>query len=181
MNITRVNTSTLKGGTYYANVITWNSALNYDGGYASGSRISFEIASYLLWSWTATNGSFNASAAATATLAQLNDAYTAITQHGKTTAFSWRVFNDLCHWVADLISEAGGTWSGNYAVLSATYMSSNDKALTAIRWNSLSYNAQRAGSALGKTISFIARNKGDAVLGSYFTALVSNLNSVIST
>lgn len=179
MNITRVNTGTLKGGTYYANVITWNSALNYDGRYASGSRVSFEIASYLLWSWSAANGSFNASAAATATLTQLNDAYTAITQHGKTTAFSWHIFNDLCHWVADLLSEAGGTWSDNYAALSGTYMTSSDKALTAIRWNSLSYNAQRAGSALGKTISFTARSKGDTVLGSYFTALVNNLNSAI--
>ena len=179
-NSTRVYTGTLKPGTYYANALSWNSAQEYDDYYSAyGTKVSFVVASYLLWSWTMASESFNASDDAQATSAQLSASYRAVTQRGKTTAFSWQVFNDLCRWVLQVLTQAGAGWSPTYAMPLATYIKSSDKTLTATKWNSLAYNAQRACSALGKTVSFTARSPGDKVYGSYFTTLVNNVNNAI--
>jgi hypothetical protein len=176
---TRVSVGKLTSGTYYVNVISFNSAASYDGWYASAGRVSFTVVTYMPWSWTKAADSYNESNGS-ASYSQLVSACSAVTGKGKISDFSHTVFNDLCRWVNAVLTQAGNAWSSSYASYSATLMTESDRVLTAVRFNSLSYNAKRACTALTKTISFTARAKGEKVSGSFFTALVNNLNSAIS-
>ena len=123
------------------------------------------------WDWTASNG--NASATAT------KAAYTAITNRGATTAFSYLVWNDLVDKVLEALSAEGDSWNTNsskYLSSSSTKMSSSDKTLTAARFNALRWNIGRHYST-----DITDRSKGQQVLGSYFTTLTDALNSWIAT
>lgn len=118
------------------------------------------------WSWTSSNGS--------ASSAQTRTAYSAITNHGNLSDFSYLVWNDLCDKAQEVLDATGGSWDSEYASYSATRMSSGDRSLTARRFNSLRFNV---GSHVSTGIQEVAR--GDVVYGHYFTTIANALNEWI--
>lgn len=118
------------------------------------------------WSWTSSNGS--------ASSAQTSTAYSAITNHGNLSDFSYLVWNDLCDKVMEVLDATGGSWDSEYASYSATRMSSGDRNLTARRFNSLRFNV---GSHVSTGIQEVS--SGDVVYGHYFTTVTNALNEWI--
>lgn len=126
------------------------------------------------WSWSASNGF--------ATAAQTQLAYNAIIGKGAISNFSYLVWNDLCDKVQECITREGGSWltvcglNGSYTPTYANAkMSSTDKTLTAARFNAVRGNI---GSRVSTGISPVVT--GDKVLGSYFTACTTALNTWIN-
>lgn len=118
------------------------------------------------WSWTKSNGS--------ATAAQTQAAYTAVTSNGETSSFSYLVWNDLVDKVMEIINATGVSWSTAYGTYANTKMSSSDRVLTATRFNAL---RQNIGSRVSTGISEVST--GDIVYGSYFITLASCINTWI--
>lgn len=118
------------------------------------------------WSWSSSNG--------TASASQTKAAYTALTNNGSTSDFSYLVWNDMCSKVIGIENAAGLTWSTKYASYADTKMSSSDKVLTATRFNSLRYNIGRSYST---GINEVA--SGDTVYAWYFTTLARCMNEWI--
>lgn len=118
------------------------------------------------WSWSSSNG--------TASASQTKAAYTALTNNGSTSDFSYLVWNDMCSKVIEIENAAGLTWSTKYASYADTKMSSSDKVLTATRFNSLRYNIGRSYST---GINEVA--SGDTVYAWYFTTLARCINEWI--
>lgn len=118
------------------------------------------------WSWSSSNG--------TASASQTKAAYTALTNNGSTSDFSYLVWNDMCSKVIEIENAAGLTWSTKYASYADTKMSSSDKVLTATRFNSLRYNIGRSYSTGIDEVS-----SGDIVYAWYFTTLARCMNSWI--
>jgi len=118
------------------------------------------------WSWSSSNG--------TASASQTKAAYTALTNNGSTSDFSYLVWNDMCSKVIEIENAAGLTWSTKYASYADTKMSSSDKVLTATRFNSLRYNIGRSYST---GINEVA--SGDTVYARYFTTLARCMNEWI--
>lgn len=118
------------------------------------------------WSWSSSNG--------TASASQTKAAYTALTNNGSTSDFSYLVWNDMCSKVIEIENAAGLTWSTKYASYADTKMSSSDKVLTATRFNSLRYNIGRSYST---DINEVA--SGDTVYAWYFTTLARCMNEWI--
>lgn len=118
------------------------------------------------WSWSSSNG--------TASASQTKAAYTALTNNGSTSDFSYLVWNDMCSKVIEIENAAGLTWSTKYASYADTKMSSSDKVLTATRFNSLRYNISRSYST---GINEVA--SGDTVYAWYFTTLARCMNEWI--
>lgn len=118
------------------------------------------------WSWSSSNG--------TASASQTKVAYTALTNNGSTSDFSYLVWNDMCSKVIEIENAAGLTWSTKYASYADTKMSSSDKVLTATRFNSLRYNIGRSYST---GINEVA--SGDTVYAWYFTTLARCMNEWI--
>lgn len=119
------------------------------------------------WSWSSSNGN--------ATSAQTRSAKTAIDNQGRLSNFSYLVWNDLVNKVNEALTAGGSSWSNQYADISSTRMSSNNKLLTATRFNSLRFNIGRKQSTGISDVS-----KGDVVYGWYFTRLTDRLNTYIS-
>ena len=118
------------------------------------------------WSWSSSNG--------TASASQTKAAYTALTNNGSTSDFSYLVWNDMCSKVIEIENAAGLTWSTKYASYADTKMSSSDKVLTATRFNSLRHNIGRSYST---GINEVA--SGDTVYAWYFTTLARCMNEWI--
>lgn len=118
------------------------------------------------WSWSSSNG--------TASASQTKAAYTALTNNGSTSDFSYLVWNDMCSKVIEIENAAGLTWSTKYASYADSKMSSSDKVLTATRFNSLRYNIGRSYST---GINEVA--SGDTVYAWYFTTLARCMNEWI--
>lgn len=118
------------------------------------------------WSWSSSNS--------TASASQTKAAYTALTNNGSTSDFSYLVWNDMCSKVIEIENAAGLTWSTKYASYADTKMSSSDKVLTATRFNSLRYNIGRSYST---GINEVA--SGDTVYAWYFTTLARCMNEWI--
>lgn len=118
------------------------------------------------WSWSKSNGSASAS--------QTSAAYSAIRNKGSLSSFSYLVWNDMVNKVKEIVDAKGWGWSNNFSSYSATLMSSADKNLTAIRFNSLRYNIGLHYSTGINTVS-----RGDTVYGWYFTTLANCLNNMI--
>lgn len=139
------------------------------------------------WSWDTSNGS--------ATVMQTSDAYIAVTNKGYTSDFSYKVWNDLVDKVKDVADYGDGwyttTYNGDTTYLSYddTLMTSDDKNITAARFNALKFNiGSRNGSKYtdssgniqsGTGISDVSR--GDVIYGWYFTRLTESLNNVIKS
>lgn len=118
------------------------------------------------WEWTISNGS--------ATAAQTQLAYAAITGNGPLTNFSYLVWNDMVNKAYEVIAGRGGTWNADYGTLAETLMTATDKAMTARRFNAIVWNL-----AQFKTPSVTRKNQGDPMLGSYFIELANSINNTI--
>lgn len=119
-----------------------------------------------LWSWYSSNGSASAS--------QTQTAHTAVTNKGELSDFSYLVWNDMCEKVLEVREWQGYSWSTRYASYNNTRMTSSDKVLTAVRFNSL---RQNIGSLSSTGLPVVSA--GDSVVGSYFTTLMSVVNDYI--
>lgn len=129
-------------------------------------RVTTDMILVSAWSWSSSNG--------TASASQTKAAYTALTNNGSTSDFSYLVWNDMCSKVIEIENAAGLTWSTKYASYADTKMSSSDKVLTATRFNSLRYNIGRSYST---GINEVA--SGDTVYAWYFTTLARCMNEWI--
>lgn len=118
------------------------------------------------WSWTASNGSASATATRTA--------HAAVTGRGKTTSFSYLVWNDMVDKVREILEAKGLSWDARFASYANTKMTSSDKVISAARFNSLRFNI---GSHYSTGIDTVGR--GDLVYGSYFTTLTNCVNEWI--
>lgn len=155
----------LKPGTRYSvsieaeDLVTgWSNSWN--------DRVTTDKILVSAWSWSSSNG--------TASASQTKAAYTALTNNGSTSDFSYLVWNDMCSKVIEIENAAGLTWSTKYASYADTKMSSSDKVLTATRFNSLRYNIGRSYST---GINEVA--SGDTVYAWYFTTLARCMNEWI--
>ena len=119
------------------------------------------------WSWSSSNGD--------ATRSQTQAAYNALVNGGACENFSYKVWNDMCDKVKEVIDFEDEVWQSKYASLSATKMSSSDKTLTAKRFNSLNWNV----TYLRGSGVMVERNKGDAVRGRYILEMMELLNEYI--
>ena len=163
------------GTTYTISVYTATSSSGANATALSGpSSVTTSKNQIALWSWSASNGS--------ATNYQTQAAYTAISNNGKMTNFSYLVWNDLCAKVNECIAAAGSTWWTNMGPSASatpsydsTLMSSSDKTLTAARFNALRGNVSGRVSTGINPVS-----PGEKVYGSYFATLVDSLNSWIA-
>lgn len=142
-----------------ADATSWSTAQSTTGSYSVPKKITVEK-----WSWTSSNGSAGDS--------QTSAAYSAVTGKGKLSNFSYLVWNDLCDKVKEILDSLGRSWDTTYASYSATRMTSSDKKLTAVRFNSLRRNV---------STSYSAVSRGSTVYGSYFTGLASQINSWIDS
>jgi hypothetical protein len=125
-------------------------------------------ASISQWSWTSSNGS--------ASSAQTQKAYTAVSSRGLLSDFSYLVWNDLCDLVSDAAVASGDAWITTWGTLSFTKMSSGNKTITAQRFNALKNNID---SRISTGIQDM--EPGDIIYGKYFTTLTASLNSWISS
>ena len=123
------------------------------------------------WVWTASNG--------TATAAQTSLAYSAITSNGRLSDFSHLVWNDMCAKVLEIVEALGYSWSnaGGHLNYNDTLMTSNDTAMTALRFNSLRYNIGRLYS--NEITPTLVVSKGEQMLGSQFIRLMQAVNNWI--
>lgn len=118
------------------------------------------------WDWTISNGS--------ATAAQTQLAYAAITGNGPLTDFSYLVWNDMVNKTYEVVADRNGEWNTTYGTLAETLMSATDKHMTARRFNAIVWNL-----AQYKTPSVTRKNQGDPMLGSYFIELANSINNTI--
>lgn len=154
----------LKANTTYAigGYVVWDS-----GSYNFSTSGTTDKPSISLWSWSKSNGS--------ATAAQTQTAYSAVTGKGRLDNFSYLVWNDMVDKVLEVLNAKGGSWSSAFASAAATKMTSTDKLVTAVRFNSLRYNIDLHSSTGIGSVS-----KGDMIYGSYFPTLTDHINSWIS-
>lgn len=159
----------LEAGTEYY----WAARLGYDGG---GSIVWLDVTDdgYFtteeerilieLWDWDA-NGA-------------RRRAYTAITSNGNLSDFSYTVWNDLVDKVKEILDALSESWNSSYASYSSTRMSSSDKNITAVRFNSLRQNLAdyRTFSTWIPVVS-----KGDTVYGAYFVNFGTEINRWINS
>ena len=118
------------------------------------------------WSWTSSNGS--------ATAAQTQAAYNAITGHGTAGSFSYLVWNDLVDKLKATLDYHGIAWSAGGLTYQQTRMTTGDKVMTAARYNAF----VRCLDSISITpIAYAAAN--EPCMGSYFTALATALNERI--
>lgn len=132
------------------------------------------------WSWTSSNGS--------ATTSQTKKAYTAITSQGKLTDFSYLVWNDMVDKAVEILDASGKTWltkndntGATYATATNTRMTSSDREMTALRFNSLKF---QIGNKIGTGTTDYPNGiqdveRGDKILGEYFVIFGSKLNDWI--
>lgn len=132
------------------------------------------------WSWTSSNGS--------ATSAQTKKAYTAITSKGKLTDFSYLVWNDMVDKAVEILNASGKTWltknentGATYTTAANTKMTSSDRRMTALRFNSLKFQiGNKIGTGTTNYPSGIQDvERGDKILGEYFVIFGSKFNDWI--
>ena len=149
--------------------------LEYDGSILIPLSIDY-------WSWTSSNGS--------ATTTQTKRAYTAITSQGKLTDFSYLVWNDMVDKAVEILEASGKTWltrnsntGATYATAANTRMSSSDRKMTALRFNSLKFQiGNKVGTGTTSYPSGIQDVKsGDKILGEYFVIFGNKLNDWIDS
>lgn len=105
-------------------------------------------------------------------------AYSAITKQMETTEFSYKVWNDLCAKTREVRTARGSSgWRSDFLSYSDTSMYSNDKILTAERFNSLRINIGSMQDVSSIPYPVI---KGGEVYGSYFITLTNALNREIA-
>lgn len=166
--------SGLQAGTTYTLGISWSRSTAGEGNYDTKQATTDEESTIPNWSWTDSNG--------TASASETYAAYLAVSNQGRISDFSYKVWNDLVDLTYTAITEGlGSSWqtsspSGKtYLDYRLTRMYASDKVLTADRFNALRYN-------IGYRVSTGITDKetGQPVLGSYFLTLASKLNTIIN-
>lgn len=120
------------------------------------------------WTWSGSNGLASAQ--------DTNNLYRFLTGQipYASNLFSYLVWNDLVNKIYEMCQAVGYSWNSQYASLSATLMTSNDRIMTATRFNSALINI---GSHYATGLQF--QSAGNPIYGSYFTTLASKLNEWI--
>lgn len=121
-----------------------------------------------LWDWTENDARKKAKAA--------------IDGQGYLSDFSYTVWNDLVNKTQTAINSEGGEWltsnnegTKSYLTYGDTLMTSEDKNMTAARFNALRFNI---GSRSSTGIQ--DQNKGDIIYGWYFVRFANSLNAWLS-
>lgn len=118
------------------------------------------------WNWNYSNGGASDS--------QTRAAYNAVSSNGKTSDFSYLVWNDMADKVREILESKNLTWNSRFATYADTKMSYYDKTLTAERFNSLRYNI-----GLHHSTGIDTVYRGDTIFGWYFTTLTYCMNNWI--
>lgn len=130
-------------------------------------HVEFSSGGLSAWSWTSSNGSASDDAT--------NTAYKALVSKGKISDFSYLVWNDMCDKVMEVVTYIHDEWATYYGLTyPQTRMTSDDRVLTAARFNSLRYNI---GSRYSTGIQEV--KSGDIVEASKFLNLTDRLNEWI--
>lgn len=125
------------------------------------------------WSWSASNGSANAS--------QTYAAYSALVNKEDTRNFSHIVWNDMVDKVWEIIQATTNWWDSGYASKDNTKMQSEPYELTATMFNSLRNNIELVGVdiSLGYKTGISKVSPDDKVYGYYLTYLTTYMNDCI--
>ncbi len=148
--------------------VTWLEDYYSDSGSFTTDSTSISID---YWSWSSSNGH--------ATAEKTKTAYTAIKNKGPLSDFSYMVWNDMVSKVDDILYLTGNDWDETYASYADTTMSTSDKKMTAVRYNSLRNNI-RLKYYVSETRYPIAK-KGEVVKGEYFITIAEVINEWIDT
>ena len=135
------------------------------------------------WSWTSANSSNNPSHTAEATASQTTAARDACQNKTAISNFKYQVWNDLVYKVSEARVVGGhSSWDTNYATMANTLMTSSDKVLTAVRYNSLLYNISSIYSVPSANI-IPTVSTGDPVNGTihFLNFVTFYLNAYINT
>lgn len=137
-----------------------------------------------LWTWNDSNGS--------ATKEETMAAYSAVTNQGSVSNFSYKVWNDLVDKINEIILSIKPEWITTYGTYLNTRMSDADKELTANRFNAAVTNTyymwwswttdhSSPGYTGRKEFHGTARygNNSDKVYGQYFLELAERMNTMI--
>jgi hypothetical protein len=161
------------GYTYDSVVVTYNGSVVENGTMMTCPSTDFTLVykfyyqeEATLWSWNVSNGE--------ATAAQTKTAYTAITNQGSVSDFSYKVWNDMVTFMNYALSYFNLSWNSQYATLAKTKMTSSDRVLTAVRMNSLQRNMRQANSLTPLVVPIVST--GDPVNGVYFSWIMSAIN-----
>ena len=148
--------------------------VKYNNGDAWCGALTFttEEQSVEPWDWNIANST--STSAANATAAQTQKAYAAVTGNGYITDFSYLVWNDIVCKAYEVLTSRGLSWNTDYATLSATKMTSSDRVMTALRFNSVWWNV---GHMVTTGLSKVST--GDIIKGSYFVTLTNAINNSI--
>lgn len=106
-------------------------------------------------------------------------AYNACANKGLISDFKYTVWNDMVDKVSEILDYIGEWWDTTYADLDDTKMTSSDKVMTAVRFNSLRNNIR-----LNYTVSesqYPKAVKGNAIMGSYFITIGKIINKWINS
>lgn len=135
------------------------------------------------WNWTSANSSNNPSHTAEATASQTTAARDACQNKTAISNFKYQVWNDLVYKVSEARVVGGYSfWDTNYATMANTLMTSSDKVLTAVRYNSLLYNISSIYSVPSANI-IPTVSTGDPVNGTthFLNFVTFYLNAYINT
>lgn len=173
-------TSTLQNQVSYGGSYTFR-GLNAGTSYyiqaevkATGLDVWFETnaqtnsASIQPWSWSSSNGS--------ATASETQSSYNSLFNNGNVSDFSYKVWNDFCDKVYEVIQATGGSWNSQYTTYQNAKMSSSNRILTATKFNSLRKNID-----VGYNTDIGEVSTGDIVYGWYFTTFARCLNGWIDS
>lgn len=105
---------------------------------------------------------------------QTQKAYNALVNKGKLKDFSYHVWNDMVEKLLEVIVAERYSWESDVATVTNTKMTSIDRAMTAVRFNSF------AGNMVGYGLSsWTSVKKGDPIIAQTFLDLVDALNAYI--
>lgn len=154
------------GITYYV----WIRGANWDTSGSGRFVVENASTSVPIWTWYYSNGS--------ATDVETRDSYEALKTGTPTTDFSYKVWNDIVSKVSAILDYQDDGWDRTYATLTNTKMSTSDKKLTAVRYNSVVKNIdwfiKNTGHSNGTGIPFV--DPGDVVFCSHITQLTDEIN-----
>lgn len=123
------------------------------------------------WSWEFSNGD--------ATDDETWNSGKALVTDTPTKNFSYKVWNDIVSKVSTILDYQDDVWDGKYATFRNTKMTTSNKYLTAVRYNSVVHNIdcfiKNIKSSYGTGIVFV--NTDDVVFPSHITWLTEEINT----
>lgn len=119
------------------------------------------------WTWSKQNSFNNYSAEANST--KVKTAKQALDYHGSIGDFSYKVWNDLCWKVQEIVDALDESWNSYHA-----RMTSSNTYLTAARYNHLLDGLSYCGGVSIDNVS-----QGDQIMSWHFLDLANNINEII--